>query len=127
MIVEVLHKNGADVNAQDHNGCTPLMIAIMHNLIDISYYLLHHGANLNLRNRVIAYLLKLLAFYLYLGDVQCASVGHSLWQRRYRAYDDEARRRYFRPHGERQYSFVLCLEERLAECRISVHTARIQR
>lgn len=51
-IVRFLIQNGANVNAQDRHGTTPLMLAVLHSLIDIVRLLLEQsGANVRLYNQ----------------------------------------------------------------------------
>ena len=39
-----------DINAQDANGCTPLVIAVQHNQLDCVVYLIKNGADTTLRD-----------------------------------------------------------------------------
>lgn len=39
-----------DINAQDANGCTPLVIAVQHNQLDSVVYLIKNGADTTLRD-----------------------------------------------------------------------------
>ena len=48
--VQLLLMRGADVNAQDKNGATPLMKAALDGAGDIVRLLLEKGANVNLRD-----------------------------------------------------------------------------
>lgn len=49
-IIELLLAHGANINAQDHDGVTPLMLAAYRRSRIIVAYLLSHGADANLRN-----------------------------------------------------------------------------
>jgi len=49
-VAEFLVENGADINAKDRNGRTPLLIAIEANDLDTIKMLINKGANVNARN-----------------------------------------------------------------------------
>ena len=49
-MVDVLIKNGADLNAQDNEGVTPLMTAASWRYVDIVYELIVHGADINIKD-----------------------------------------------------------------------------
>jgi len=49
--IRALIKAGADVNAKDKDGFTPLMIASMYGHIDCIRELIKAGANVNLKNK----------------------------------------------------------------------------
>lgn len=44
--VALLWKKGADVEARDASGCTPLLIAAQYGQVDVVAYLLKHGARI---------------------------------------------------------------------------------
>lgn len=44
--VALLLKKGADVEAKDASGCTPLLIAAQYGQVEVVAYLLNHGANI---------------------------------------------------------------------------------
>lgn len=50
-IIKLLLNHGADINAQNKGGNTPLHLASMSNNEDIVFLLLDHGANINIQNR----------------------------------------------------------------------------
>jgi len=50
--VELLTQHGANLNVQDRNGETPLMLASNLNRYVIAYYLLQHGADYKLTNNI---------------------------------------------------------------------------
>ncbi|CAF3663445.1 unnamed protein product [Adineta steineri] len=51
-IVQILLQHGADVNAQDRYGTTPLMLAVLHSDCDIVHLLLEQaGANVRIHNQ----------------------------------------------------------------------------
>lgn len=47
-VLQALVARGANVNARDHSGWTPLMYAAMHGHPDVTRFLLRHGADPNL-------------------------------------------------------------------------------
>ncbi|MDB5013345.1 MAG: ankyrin repeat protein [Daejeonella sp.] len=49
-MVELLIKNGADVNAQSQDGSTPLQLAAANEKLDVVLLLLKHGADANKKN-----------------------------------------------------------------------------
>ena len=51
-IARLLLQNGADVNARDDNGFTPLHIAAMHGHVDILHLLVEYGADLEAQDNI---------------------------------------------------------------------------
>ncbi|ORX62071.1 ankyrin [Hesseltinella vesiculosa] len=51
-VVQILLENGANVNAQNESGQTPLLYAASKNRLDIAKVLLNHGADVNLVNHI---------------------------------------------------------------------------
>lgn len=50
-IVEEVIKSGVDINFGDHNGNTPLHIAVATNNLEVAKLLLEKGANLEIKNK----------------------------------------------------------------------------
>src|SRR5215813_8116925 len=50
-VVEVLLDLGADINAQNNNGMTALMEAILYNNVEVAKILIARGADVHLTNR----------------------------------------------------------------------------
>lgn len=50
-IIRMLAERGADINAQDKNGFTPIMYAIMHHANDACKCLIESGADLSIVSR----------------------------------------------------------------------------
>lgn len=49
--VKALLEEGADVNAKDENGMTPLLLAISNKQVDLAKFLIEKGADINLADR----------------------------------------------------------------------------
>ena len=47
-IARLLLERGGDVNARSKNGCTPLHLAVFHGRLEVTRFLLEHGANAKL-------------------------------------------------------------------------------
>jgi ankyrin repeat protein len=48
--IRFLLEHRVDINAQDANGCTPLVISTQYNQIDTTIYLIKNGADLTLKD-----------------------------------------------------------------------------
>jgi ankyrin repeat protein len=48
--IDILLFNGADIEAQDHNGDTPLMLRVLQGDLETAEYLLSRGANLHVKD-----------------------------------------------------------------------------
>lgn len=46
-----LIRKGLDINSQNSEGYTPLMVAVKRGTIDQVKFLLEHGANINIKNK----------------------------------------------------------------------------
>ena len=54
-IAKLMVKHGADVNLADHNGETPLMLALEKGMFDLARYLVEKGADVNARDHVFGW------------------------------------------------------------------------
>lgn len=71
-ILQVLLENGANPNDTDVNGVTPLFYAI--NKVDVTNFLLDHGADVNLKVSSKVGKVRLLDFYVANRNVEFAKV-----------------------------------------------------